>query len=126
MMFKYDGNPGGVGRFGGYHARFTRGVDRPQRTDEPIRAGVVYVAGRVGNPEEFAAFRQRIAALRIEQSTERNAWQAKLTDGGTVLEAGLDLQTGTILSRRVSGVDYIPPPCKVNDRDLAAEFLSGW
>jgi hypothetical protein len=91
-----------------------------------VRVGVMYLGARCASPDDLNALIRRAAELKIEQSDDGRTWRGKLTDGQTVLEAALDLERGNILSRKVNGEDYQFPVFKVNDRDLASEYLSGW
>ena len=100
-MFEYDGNAGGVVRLVAYHYRMAPG-EKPRRSEDSIRAGVVYIAASCDNPEEFAAFQKRIAAIKIEQSSEGNVWRGKLIDDQTNLEVALDLKSGLVITRKVT------------------------
>jgi hypothetical protein len=91
--------------------------------DEPVRAGVIFLADKCSTTAELQALAQRAANAKVEQSVQGRAWRATLTDGSTTLEAGLDLQTGNIVARRVNGNEYAPGIFRINDRDLVVEIL---
>ena len=124
MQLKFDANTFGSARLVGYHYRAPQNVRRPP-PEQNIRAGVIMLADRVAGPEDLQKFVERVTALKLEQTGGPTdpVWNAKLTDGERVLEAGLNLNTGTIVTRKVNGQEYMPTVFKVNDRDLAAELL---
>jgi hypothetical protein len=130
VQLKYDGNPFGAARLVAYHYRSgASGPGAPRvklPDDQQVRVGVMYLGARCASPEALAALINRVNEVKIEQNDDGRTWRGKLTDGQTVLEAALDLERGNILSRKVNGEDYQFPVFKVNDRDLAAEYLSGW
>jgi hypothetical protein len=122
MFLKFDGNTLGMARLVAYHYRAPSGQPRPP-PDETVRAGVIMLAGKCGTPNDANALLARAAAIKIEHSVNANVWNAKLVDGQTTLEAGLDLQNGNVVTRRVNGKDYEPKVFTVNDKDLALEYL---
>lgn len=129
VQLKYDGNPWGAARLVAWHYRGGTGINAPKvklSNNQPVRAGVIFLAGRCATPEDLEALKRRAADVKIEQPSDPHAWKAKLTDGDTTLEADMDLDRGTILSRKVNDQDYLSPTFRVNDKDLAAEYLSGW
>ena len=119
-FLKYDGNPWGMARLVVYHYKGTQPVRLP---DEPVRVGVIMLAGKCSSTAELRTLAERAAAAKVEHDVQGRAWRAKLVDGATTLEAGLDLQTGNILTRRVNGNDYSLRIFQVNERDLVAELL---
>jgi hypothetical protein len=123
MFLKYDGNSMGLARLVAYHYRAPAGARPTPLPDAPVRAGIILMTAKCTKPEEASAFLARVAAAKVEHAVEGRAWTAKLIDGQTTLEAGLDLQTGEILKRKINGKDHEPAAFKVNDRDLSAEFL---
>lgn len=120
-FLKYDGNPWGMARLVIYH--YKSGNQPMRLPDEPLRAGVIFLADKCSTTAELQALAQRAANAKVEEKMQGRAWGAKLTDGSTTLEAGLDLQTGNIIARRVNGNDYAPGIFRINNRDLVAEIL---
>jgi hypothetical protein len=124
VQLKWEANQWGSARLVGYHYTAPAGARRPPN-EQNIRAGVMMLAERVAGPEDLQKFMQRVNDVKIEQTggPTDQVWSAKLTDGERVLEAGLNLNTGAIVTRRVNGQEYQPVVFRVNDRDLVAEYL---
>ena len=122
LQLKFDANEIGVARLVGYHYQNPVPTRRPL-PEQNVRAGVMMLADKVTTPDELEKFVERARNARIEQSGDNITWLTKLTDGDRVLEAGLNLQTGNIISRKVNGEEYLPVVFRVNGRDIADELL---
>ncbi|MBC8105777.1 MAG: hypothetical protein H7Z14_04235, partial [Anaerolineae bacterium] len=123
LQLKFDANQWGVARLVGYHYRAPEGGARRAPPEQNIRAGVMMLADRVAGPDDLAKFMQRVANAKLQQSSDDTIWRATLLDGDRNLEAGINLATGAIVTRRVNGQEYQPVVFKVNDEDLADELL---
>ena len=84
----------------------------------PTATTVPNPTGLVG---EFAAFQKRARELQPREEIRDGIWRVRAQSGAVELEAGLNLRTHTLATRRVNGQSWQTEVLSVNGRDLAAE-----
>ena len=116
---EYDGNEAGAGRIVVHHYR---GPARQSTTaDTAPRCGLLLLGEPCATDAEFAAFQKRARELQPREEIRDGIWRVRAQSGAVELEAGLNLRTHTLTTRRVNGQPWQTEVLSVNGRDLAAE-----
>lgn len=123
IEFKTDGAEWGAGRLAVYHYR---GTPKKLLPRNPVRVGVLVLAGDCPDAAAEAALVARVKSADISSQVEGGVWTAtvKLTgESPHTLEAVLDFSTRAPAGRKIDGRPFVPSRFTVNGRDLAAELL---
>ncbi|HTB79266.1 MAG TPA: hypothetical protein VK717_00105 [Opitutaceae bacterium] len=123
IEFKTDGAEWGAGRLAIYHYR---GPPKKLSPKNPVRVGVLVLAGDCPDAPAEAALVARVKSADISSQVEDSVWTATVKLAGEAphtLEAALDFSTHTSTGRKIDGRPFVPPRFTVNGRDLAAELL---
>jgi len=121
LQAEEQGLESGALRFTAYH--HNGGAQKLSNTH--ILVGILFLADHCETESDFANLLTRMKNVTIEEHRDKGAWQVRVKEGDTTLEAGRAIDTRSILYRRVNGSPWETELLKVNETDLAGPILRG-